>query len=103
MEKDQLLILARELSAIEANLKETDARKDKIREEALKLLEQIKEDSFDSIFGRFTKCKGKTSKKITCPKVIKAAKKLEVLKTEAIQDGRFKNVVGEAFLRFDAK
>ena len=103
MEKGQLLILARELSEIEANLKEANERKAKIREEAFKLLKETKENSFDSIYGRFTKCMGKTSTKITCLKVINAIKRLEVLKTKAIQEGRFVKDEGEPSLRFDAK
>lgn len=103
MEKEQLEILARELSEIEDKLKEANERKSKIREEAFKLLKNSKEGSFDSIYGRFTKCKGKKSKKITCPKVIRATKKLESLKLEALQEGRYEDVVGEDFLRFDSK
>jgi hypothetical protein len=103
MSNEQLEILARELSEIEINLNEANARKNKIREEAFKLLKNSKKGSFDSIYGRFAKCKGKTSKRITCPKVINAIKRLEILKVQAIQEGNFEEVVGEPYLRFDSK
>ena len=98
---DQFTVLAQHLSELEEQLNDLNEKKEKARRIALELLDEKNETNVTTMFGNFTRCKGKTTTTYTSPECLKAEKQLKLAKAKAKINNQFTIKTGEPYLKFE--
>jgi hypothetical protein len=98
---DQFTVLAQHLSELEEQLEELNREKEKARQIVLDLLNEQNKTIVRTIFGNFTRCKGKTTTTYTSPEYLKAEKQLKLAKAKAKINEQFTIKTGNPYLMFE--
>ena len=98
---DQFTVLAQHLSELDEQLDAINEKKEKARRIALELLIEQNKTNVKTMFGNFTRCKGKTTTTYNSPECLKAEKNLKLAKAKAKINKQFTIKTGEPYLKFE--